>query len=53
MVGKKSVKAAEIRGDMMTQCQLVVSTKEIFDELCPVHGQNEVSYATVTRRIKV
>ncbi|XP_053406375.1 cytochrome P450 26A1-like [Mercenaria mercenaria] len=52
MVGKRSVKAAEIRGYIKTRCQLSVSAKEIFDELCVVHGQNEVSYATVTRWIK-
>ncbi|XP_053390950.1 protein GVQW3-like, partial [Mercenaria mercenaria] len=52
MVGKRSVKAAEIRGYIKTRCQLGVSAKEIFNELCVVHGQNEVSYATVTRWIK-
>lgn len=52
MAGKKSVKAAEIRGYIKTRCQLGVSPKEIFDELCAVHGQNEVSYATVTRWVK-
>ncbi|XP_053387175.1 protein GVQW3-like [Mercenaria mercenaria] len=51
MVGKRSVNAAEIRGYIKTRCQLGVSAKEIFDELC-VHGQNEVSYPTVTRWIK-
>ena len=49
MVGKKSVKAAEIRGYIKIRCQLDVSENEIFEELCDVHGQNEVSYATITR----
>ena len=52
MVGKKSVKAAEIRGYIKIRCQLGVSENEIFEELCDVHGQNEVSYATITRWVK-
>lgn len=52
MAGKRSVKAAEIRAYIKTRCQLGVSAKEIFGELCDVHGQNEVSYATVTRWVK-
>ena len=52
MVGKKRVKAADIRGYIKTRCQLGVSPKEIFEQLCDVHDQNEVSYATVTRWVK-
>lgn len=41
MVGKRSVKAVEIRAYIKTRCQLGVSEKEIFDELCIFHGLNK------------
>lgn len=52
MVGKRSVKAAEIRGYIKTRVLLGYSVKEIFNDLCAVHGHNEVSYTTVSRWVK-
>lgn len=56
MVDKKSVKAAEIRGYLKTRSQFGVSAKEIFEELCNVHGQIEVfkgSYDSINNALKL
>ncbi len=52
MVGKRSKNAAEIRAYIKYRCQLGVTARKIFNELGTVYGQNELSYATVTRWVK-
>ena len=52
MVGKRSLKSEEIRVYIKNRSKLGITSKEIFEELCTVYGQNEVSYSTVTRWVK-
>ena len=47
MVGKRSMKSAEIRSYIQDGNELKIEPKTIFIETCKVYGDNEVSYRLV------
>lgn len=51
MVGKRSVHSIEIRSYIKTRHELGIEPKLIYNEICRVYGENEVSYQLVKRWI--
>ena len=47
MVGKRSLKSDEIRTYIKARNELKIEPKSIFNEICQVYGDNEVSYRLV------
>ena len=52
MVGKKSPFTDQIRSYIKNRCILGIQAKDIFNEICRVYGNNELSFSSVTRWCK-
>jgi hypothetical protein len=49
MVGKKSPFTDQIRSYIKNRCILGIQAKNIFNEICRVDGNTELSFSSVTR----
>ena len=52
MVGKRSPFTDQIRSYIKNRCILGIQAKDIFNEICRVYGNNELSFSSVTRWCK-
>ena len=52
MVGKRSPFTDQIRSYIKNRCILCIQAKDIFNEICRVYGNNELSFSSVTRWCK-
>ena len=52
MVGKRSLKSAEIRTYIKGRNALKIEPKTIYNEICNIYGDNEVSYRLVRNWIR-
>ena len=52
MVGKRSPFSDQTRSHIKNRCILGIQAKDIFNEICRVYGNNELSFSSVTRWCK-
>ena len=52
MVGKRSSFTDQIWSNIKNRCSLGIQAKDIFNEICRVYGNNELSFSSVTRWCK-
>ena len=52
MIGKRSPFTDQIRSYIKNCCILGIQAKDIFDEMCHVYGNKELSFSSVTRWCK-